>query len=84
MCFIKKRFIPSLFLFLYESILYMSILNKLLLHLFSLNFNLKKEKNSQKKKFEKKIRQICPFTQYFLHNYKVSRNSDERFQTSCD
>ena len=26
---------------------------------------------------------ICPSTHYVLHNYKVSRNSVERFQRSC-
>ena len=35
------------------------------------------------KKLNKNFLWICPSTHYVLHNYKVSRNSVERFQWSC-
>ena len=43
----------------------------------------KKSATPRKKKWNQNFLWICASTHYVLHNYKVSRNSVERFQRCC-
>ena len=52
--------------------------------IFLPNFYVKKGCNSEKKKLNQNFMWICTPTHYVLHNYKVSWNSVERFQSCAD